>query len=264
MNRIHEIDEDGFREEYEQHILESHIASSVDLVQEIVMGVLTDDKKVIENDKLAEFIKSSLDNWVPLNWINWEILYEIFWKPYYKDFQYEKVKENLLKEAFISWYREALYYSKLYKTKEDVIDIILKIINNDESLDYKDSLVSFIKQSLDNWVLISKLTWDELEEALYIKIPWIKIISAMSIGNIKTELLDWLNYVEWDYMILGKDWNLFFCDVSKCNKSTIWNDNENSIRIYMEATKKNYEKADKEMKRIMEQWIISHLQFKYN
>lgn len=243
-----------FTEVYDDILIETNQVSSVEWVQNLVLKVLEDNKQIDYNNDLVLFIKKALDTWVPINWLTWEVLFNIFWQEFDDVFEDNDKKEIKKRERFISEFRTALFYSNIYSTKDDIGDIVLRVLSDDKYLDTNDSLVNFIKKALDNWVPINNLTWDELSEALNVLIPWVKIISdRVTIKDFDLNLMNWTSFIYWSKMLVFVDWKMLYCDISMCNRSCITNNNEYTIRKYMQYLKEDYKISKRVMELIVEQ-----------
>lgn len=247
---------DKFKEVYDDILIEKILNSSLDIesVQEIVLDILDNNKQLNYNDKLVWFIKNAIENWEPLNWLTWEMLFNIFWQEFENIFKDKDTIEKEKRDNFISDYRNALFYSNLYNTKTDVMNIVSRVLFNDNTLDEKDSLTSFIKKSLNNWVPINHLTWDELTEAFTVNIPWVKIISdRVTIKDLDLNLMNWTSFIYQNKMLVFEDWKMFYCDISKCDKSNIINNNDHTIKRCMHFMNENYKISKRIMEVLVEQ-----------
>ena len=228
---------------YDNVLIETTLVSSAKEVQDLVQKVIEKNEQLDYSENLVSFIKVALEE-VPLNWLTWEILLNSFWQEYISNDVDDEVIESLKREKFVSDYRLALFHSKIYNTKDDVIDVAIKILNWDIDIDKDDTLVIFIKNALDSWYVINNLTWEELSDAFNIIIPWINVISdSCTIGNIDLNLMNWTSFIYKNRMLVFDNWKMFYCDISNCDKSHIINKNDSAIKKYMQLIWKKYEES---------------------
>ncbi len=160
--------------------------------------------------------------------------------------------EDLDKEIFISEYRTALFWNKTYKSVEEVRSLIWSILNWKKRKN-NDKLVVFIKQCLNEWVPINKLTWEELFEAFEVQIPWIKVISdQMYLDENLLEVLEWKKFVKGQRMLLFTNWKMLYCDVSDCDDWLLLNSNSETIKAVKKFLKKAKWDINETPKKILE------------
>lgn len=233
-----------FIEKYDELViwsLDSDPKLNIEEIQILVLDILDWRKNISWDKKIIKFISESLNNNLPINWLTWEILFNIFWEEFvYNDLDKEE-KENMQKEQFVSEYRYALFNSKLHNSKEDVIELYASIFLWNEIDNNVDSLAIFISKALDMNLPINWITWDLLTEAYSIMIPWVKTYKqSFVIPDFDLNVMNWTYFAYWDKMLVFNEWKMIFCDISLCDKAYIKKHNDLAIKRCMPQINVNY------------------------
>lgn len=234
-----------FIEKYDEFViwsLDSDPKLNIEEIQIVVLDILNWRKNILWDKKLIKFISESLDNNLPINWLTWEILFNIFWEEFVDNDLDEVEKENRQKEMFVSEYRYALFNSKLHNSKEDVIELYASIFLWNEIDNNVDSLAIFISKVIESNIPINWLTWELLTEAYKIILPWVKTYKQdFVITDFDLNVMNWTYFSYWDKMLVFNGWKMILCDISSCDKAYIKKYNDLAIKKCLPQINVNYD-----------------------
>ncbi|MDD3302944.1 MAG: hypothetical protein PHN31_05275 [Candidatus Gracilibacteria bacterium] len=250
-----------FSDEYFISICYSDLAGCVSGIQNLVCDILNSGKYKDSQDSLALFINNALEANVPLNWLTGELLYDNLGEKYIPFDYYSENKEEIENEQFVSSYRNALYYSKLHSCKDDVFDVVSKVLLKDDTLDYNDSLVIFIKNSLMLNNSITFLTGNKLNEAYRVILPGVKIITDAIKLDINVNNFEGLNFVYENYMLVFSEGKIIYCDISNCDKSHIVDKNDQTFNVYKKILNLDDKMTEQFIKELFEQCKFISLKY---
>lgn len=173
MQLEEDYDKEEFISEYRKALFWNKTYKSVEEVRSLICSVLNWEEIVNSNDSLITFLNNCLDQWVPINRLTWEELFEAFeiqipWAKVISDSMYldEELLQVLDWKKYVQWQRMLFFtnWKMLYCDVSDC-DNWLLLKSNSETIrtvkkflkEAKWSIRENPKEMLDS--IISQCRW---------------------------------------------------------------------------------------------------------